>query len=81
MDAALPGDHGGHERDRVRLSGRSSVAVPRGRALSLAVLAVRSSLATFISERLRRIYVVCAALALYFNVFVGVVQAFLRFPC
>lgn len=28
----------------------------------------------------RRIYVVCAAVALYLNVFVGVTQAFLKFP-
>ncbi len=28
----------------------------------------------------RGIYVVCAALGLYFNVFVGVTQAFLKFP-
>ena len=28
----------------------------------------------------RGIYVVCAALALYFNIFVGVVQAFLKVP-
>ena len=28
----------------------------------------------------RGIYVVCTALALYFNVFVGVVQAFLKVP-
>ena len=28
----------------------------------------------------RRVYVVCAAVALYLNVFVGVVQAFLRVP-
>ena len=28
----------------------------------------------------RRVYVVCAALALYLNVFVGVVQAFLKVP-
>jgi len=28
----------------------------------------------------RRVYVVCAAVALYLNVFVGVVQAFLKVP-
>jgi hypothetical protein len=28
----------------------------------------------------RRVYVICAALALYLNVFVGVVQAFLKVP-
>src|SRR5258706_11417977 len=28
----------------------------------------------------RRVYVVCAVVALYFNVFVGVVQAFLKIP-
>jgi hypothetical protein len=28
----------------------------------------------------RSLYVVCAALALYFNVFVGIVQAFLHVP-
>jgi hypothetical protein len=28
----------------------------------------------------RRIYVVCAAIALYLNVFVGVAQAFLKVP-
>jgi hypothetical protein len=48
-------------------------------ALSLAVLAV-AFLARYFHLRgaWRRIYVVCAALALYFNVFVGVVQAFLN---
>ena len=28
----------------------------------------------------RRVYVICAAVALYPNVFVGVTQAFLKFP-
>jgi hypothetical protein len=28
----------------------------------------------------RRVYVICAAIALYLNVFVGVTQAFLKFP-
>ena len=51
-------------------------------AISLVVLAV----ATFarygrqLAGRWRAVYVVLAVLALYFNVFVGVVQAFLRIP-
>ena len=47
--------------------------------VSLVVLAV-AILARYFHLRgaWRRIYVVCAALALYFNVFVGVVQAFLN---
>ena len=50
-------------------------------ALSLTVLAV-AILARYFHLRgpWRRIYVACAALALYFNVFVGVVQAFLNIP-
>jgi len=50
-------------------------------ALSLTVLAV-AILARYFHLRgaWRWIYVVCAALALYFNVFVGVVQAFLNIP-
>ena len=50
--------------------------------LSLLVLAV--AIVALYAFRLRgawrKIYVVCAALALYFNVFVGVVQAFLKIP-
>ena len=51
-------------------------------ALSLVVLAV--AIIALYGLHFRRIwrgiYVVCTALALYFNVFVGVVQAFLKFP-
>jgi hypothetical protein len=51
-------------------------------ALSLVVLAI--AIVALYGLRLRGIwrsvYVVCVALALYFNVFVGVVQAFLRIP-
>jgi hypothetical protein len=46
-------------------------------ALSLVVLV----LAIVALRRVwRSVYVVCSALALYFNVFVGIVQAFLRIP-
>jgi hypothetical protein len=50
--------------------------------VSLAVLAV-AILARYIfrlAGAWRRVYVVCAVLALYLNVFVGVVQAFLKVP-
>jgi hypothetical protein len=51
-------------------------------AISLAVLAVTLvALYTFhLAGRWREIYVVTAVLALYLNVFVGVVQAFLKIP-
>jgi hypothetical protein len=51
-------------------------------ALSLVVLAI-AILALYglhLRGAWRSVYVVCAALALYFNVFVGVVQAFLHVP-
>ena len=51
-------------------------------ALSLAVLAV-AILARYrfrLAGGWRRTYVICATVALYFNVFVGVVQAFLNVP-
>jgi len=50
--------------------------------LSLLVLAV-AILARYpfhLAGVWRRVYVVCAVVALYFNVFVGVVQAFLKVP-
>lgn len=50
--------------------------------ISLAVLAV-AILARFpfgLAGAWRRVYVVCATLALYLNAFVGVVQAFLKVP-
>jgi len=50
--------------------------------LSLLVLGV-AILARYrfrMAGRWRRAYVICAAVALYFNVFVGVVQSFLRVP-
>jgi hypothetical protein len=51
-------------------------------ALSLVVLAVAIIALYGLHYRSiwRGIYVVCMALALYFNVFVGVVQAFLKLP-
>ena len=51
-------------------------------ALSLVVLAVAIIALYGLHFRgiWRRIYVVCTALALYFNVFVGVTQAFLKVP-
>jgi len=50
--------------------------------ISLAVLAVAiaARYAFHLREAWRRVYVACAALALYLNVFVGVVQAFLKVP-
>src|SRR5512138_2954360 len=50
--------------------------------LSLVVLAIAilALYALHLSGAWRSMYVVCAALALYFNVFVGVVQAFLHVP-
>jgi hypothetical protein len=51
-------------------------------ALSLVVLAIAIVALYGLHLRgiWRSVYVVCAALALYFNVFVGVVQAFLHVP-
>jgi hypothetical protein len=51
-------------------------------AISLAVLAVAiaARYPLHMAGAWRRVYVVCAALALYLNVFVGVVQAFLKIP-
>jgi hypothetical protein len=50
--------------------------------ISLAVLAVAiaARYAFHLRGAWRRVYVVCAVLALYLNVFVGVVQAFLKVP-
>jgi hypothetical protein len=50
--------------------------------ISLVVLAVAilARYALHLAGAWRRIYVVCAAGALYLNVFVGVVQAFLKVP-
>jgi hypothetical protein len=50
--------------------------------ISLVVLAVATSARYVLHLRgaWRRIYVVCAAVALYLNVFVGVVQAFEKVP-
>jgi hypothetical protein len=50
--------------------------------ISLVVLAVAilARYALHLVGAWRRIYVVCAAVALYLNVFVGVVQAFLKVP-
>ena len=50
--------------------------------ISLAVLAVAiaARYAFHLRGAWRRVYVVCAALALYLNAFVGVVQAFLKVP-
>src|SRR6266446_4802549 len=50
--------------------------------ISLVVLAVAilARYARHLAGAWRRIYVVCAAVALYLNVFVGVVQAFLKVP-
>ena len=50
--------------------------------ISLVVLAVAilARYALHLASAWRRIYVVCAAVALYLNVFVGVVQAFLKVP-
>jgi len=50
--------------------------------VSLVVLAV-AILARYplhLAGAWRRVYVLCAAVALYLNVFVGVVQAFLKVP-
>lgn len=52
MDRAVPDHHGGHERDRVRFSGRSSVAVPRDRR-SFAGRARRSSPRSLLSPQRR----------------------------
>jgi len=50
--------------------------------ISLVVLAVAilARYARHLAGAWRRIYVVCAAVALYLNVFVGVVQSFLKVP-
>jgi hypothetical protein len=50
--------------------------------ISLVVLAVAivARYALHLAGAWRRIYVVCAGIALYLNVFVGVVQAFLKIP-
>jgi len=51
-------------------------------ALSLVVLvlAIVALYGLHLRRVWRSVYVVCSALALYFNVFVGIVQAFLRIP-
>jgi hypothetical protein len=51
-------------------------------AISLVVLAVAiaARYAWHLRGAWRRVYVICALLALYLNVFVGVVQAFLKVP-
>lgn len=51
-------------------------------AISLVVLAVAiaARYALHLRGAWRRVYVICALLALYLNVFVGVVQAFLKVP-
>jgi len=81
MDAALPGHHGGHELTGFGFPVDHLLPSHVVGALSLTVLAV-AILARYFHLRgaWRWIYVVCAALALYFNVFVGVVQAFLNIP-
>jgi hypothetical protein len=50
--------------------------------ISLVVLAVAilARYAFHLAGVWRRVYVVCAAVALYLNVFVGVIQAFLKVP-
>jgi hypothetical protein len=50
--------------------------------ISLVVLAVAifARYARHLAGAWRRVYVVCAAVALYLNVFVGVIQAFLKVP-
>ena len=50
--------------------------------VSLVVLAVAilARYSMHLAGAWRRVYVVCATVALYFNVFVGVVQAFLHVP-
>ena len=50
--------------------------------ISLVILAVAivARYGLHLAGAWRRIYVVCAAVALYLNVFVGVVQAFLKVP-
>src|SRR5205814_10230456 len=50
--------------------------------VSLAVLALAAAARYLfdLRRRWRRVYAVCAVLALYLNVFVGVVQAFLKVP-
>jgi hypothetical protein len=50
--------------------------------ISLVILAVAivARYGLHLAGASRRIYVVCAAVALYLNVFVGVVQAFLKVP-
>jgi len=51
-------------------------------ALSLVVLtlAIVALYGLHLRRVWRSVYVVCSALALYFNVFVGIVQAFLHIP-
>ena len=79
---ALPRDNGVDERHRVPLSGSSRVAIPRRRRHLAGGLAI--TLVALYVQRLagswRWIYVTGAVLALYLNVFVGVVQAFQRVP-
>jgi hypothetical protein len=50
--------------------------------ISLVILAVAivARYGLHLAGAWRRVYVICAAIALYLNVFVGVTQAFLKFP-
>jgi hypothetical protein len=49
-------------------------------SLVVLVVAIFARYGRRLSGGWRRIYVVCAAIALYLNVFVGVVQAFMKVP-
>jgi len=49
-------------------------------SLVVLVVAIVARYGRHLAGAWRRIYVVCAAIALYLNVFVGVVQAFMKVP-
>ena len=82
MDRAVPRHDGVDQRDRVFLSVRAATAVHIVGIISLVVLAATlwALYVRHLAGAWRWIYVSTAVLALYLNVFVGVVQAFLKFP-
>jgi hypothetical protein len=78
----LPHHHGTHQLDRISVSVRGLKPSYVLGALSLVVLAIAifARYARRTAGAWRGIYVVTAALALYFNCFVAVVQSFLKIP-
>jgi hypothetical protein len=82
LDEVLSGNNRGDERDRVLLSGRPFYAIPWGGyhiAFGLAV-AIYARYGRHLAGAWRKIYVIGAVIALYLNVFVGIVQSFQKIP-